>query len=208
MSDFSLSSRSYMYRLISGFFARELTAENIRSIQAGDTAELMNTLEEIQVYAPIIEHLKVYFDAITDTKKAALDLAESYAWLFHGVAGPDAAPLTASVYLSPNGNIRQEPDAEIHTLLQKYGLSFKNYVNEPCDHLSVILEFVAWLNEQAQTAKDQAPWMKEEKLVIEKYLLSWLPDFVQQCHQGDKEGFYASLARDTLTFVTDDARQL
>ena len=208
MGDSKLTPQSYMYRLLAGFFARELTDENIRSIQTGDTAELMNALEEIQAYAPIIAHLKDYFNAVTGTEQAVLDLAESYAWLFHGVAGPNAASLTASVYLSPNGNLRQEPDAEIHTLSQKHGLSFKNCVNEPCDHLSVILEFVAWLNEQAQSAEDPAPWIKEQKFVIEKYLLSWLPDFAEQCQQGDRIGFYAWLAKDTLVFVTDDAQQL
>ncbi len=208
MSDASLAPRSYMYGLLANFFARELTPENIESIRSGNSVELMDSLEQIESYALIIGRLKKYFAGITDTKQAALDLAESYAWLFHGVAGPDAAPPTASVYLSQNGNIFQEPEADLFELLQKYGLSSKNYAHEPCDHLSVILEFVSWLNEQAETARDQGPWRQEQKRIIEKYLLSWLPEFTARCKQGDKLGFYADLAEDTLAFIAEDARQL
>lgn len=200
--------RSYMYRLLSNFYARELTPENIESIQNGHTAGLMDALKEIKSYASILLRLKACFAGITDRNQAALDLAESYAWLFHGVAGPNAAPLTASVYLSPTGNIFQEPEAAFYKLLQKYHLSSKNYANEPCDHLSVILEFVSWLDEQAQAADDSGPWLKEQKIAIETYLLSWLPDFAAQCRQGDRLGFYADLAQDTLAFVTEDALQL
>jgi TorA-specific chaperone len=208
MSDLMLTPRSYIYRLLSNFFAKELTTENIESIKSGDTARLMDALKEIEPYSTIINSLKEYFIKITDAKQAYFDLAESYAWLFHGVAGPQAAPLTASVYLSQNGNIRQEPEAELFKLMQSYGLSYKNYAKEPCDHLSVILEFVSWLNEQAETAEDPAPWTEEQKLVIEKYLLSWLPDFAARCRQGDRLGFYAALAENTLEFVTEDARQI
>jgi TorA specific chaperone len=208
MSNSGLTPRSYMYRLLSNIYAGELTTENIESIRSGDTAKLMNALEEIEPYAAIIIRLKEYFAGITDFKQAALDLAESYAWLFHGVAGPHAASLTASVYLSQNGNILQEPEADFFKLLQTYGLSSKNYANEPCDHLSVILEFVSWLNEQAEAAEDSGSWREEQKFVIDNYLLSWLPDFAAQCKQGDRLGFYAGLAEDTLAFVTEDARQL
>ena len=208
MNDPLRAPRSYMYRLLSNFFAGELTVENIESIHRGDTAGLMDALEEIESYAPIISRVKEYFIHVEDSQQAALDLAESYAWLFHGVAGPQAASLTASVYLSQNGNIRQEPEADFHNLLHKYGLSYTNYENEPCDHLSVILEFVSWLNEQAEAAHDPGPWKEAQKLVIEKYLLSWLPDFSAQCARGDGLGFYACLAETTLAFVTEDFRRL
>lgn len=208
MNNSGHTPRSYMYRLLSNFYARELTPENIQSIQCQDTARLMDALEEIKSCAATIHHLKAYFAAITDVNQAALDLAESYAWLFHGVAGPHAAPLTASVYLSRNGNIFQEPEADFYKYLQKYELSYKNYANEPCDHLSVILEFVSRLDEQAQNAEDTGPWIKEQKTAIETYLLTWLPDFAAQCRKGDRLGFYAGLAQDTLDFVSEDVRQL
>ena len=200
--------RRYMYRLLSNFYASELTPEAIESIQCGDTATLMDALEEIESYASTINRLKAYFAEITDYEQAALDLAESYAWLFHGVAGAHAAPLTASFYLSESGNIFQEPEAAFFNLLQKFGLSAKNCANEPCDHLSVILEFVSWLDEQAEASDNPGPWAEEQKSVIEKYLLSWLPAFAAQCRRGDRLGFYAGLADDTLAFITEDARQL
>lgn len=208
MNNSGNTPRSYMYRLLSIFFAKELSPENIKNIQSGETSQLMEALEGIEAYAPIMIRLKEYFAEMTDLNHAALDLAESYAWLFHGVAGPPPAPLSSSVYLSPNGNILQEPEAEFYTLLQKYQLSSKTYANEPCDHLSVILEFISRLDEQAETAENPGPWIQEQKTAIEKHLLSWLPDFATRCRQGDNLGFYADLAKDTLAFVTEDNRQL
>lgn len=197
-----------MYRLLSNFFAGELSPENIKNIQSGETSQLMEALEYIEAYASIMIRLKTYFAGITDLNQAALDLAESYAWLFHGVAGPPPAPLSSSVYLSSNGNILQEPEADFYALLQKYQWSTKTYANEPCDHLSVILEFISRLDKQAEAAEDPGPWLQEQKTTIEKHLLSWLPDFAARCRQGDSLGFYADLAEYTLAFVTEDNQQL
>lgn len=208
MYDQEVAFRGHMYRLLSGFFAKELTCENIESLQNGIDAKVLDILEQVSSYTGMISRLKRYFAAIEDPKQAALDLSESYAWLFHGVAGSQAANLTASVYLSQNESLLQEPEADFHQLLQRHGLSTKNRAHEPCDHLAVILEFVSWLNEKAKAAEDPAPWEETQKSVIEKYLLSWLPDFAEKCRQGDQLGFYADLAEDTLAFVTDDAGQL
>lgn len=202
-----ISSRSCMYRLLSSLFARELTGADIESIQSGGMAELMNALEAIDSCALLIRGLKNYFVDLTDVKKAALDFAESYAWLFHGVAGPDAVPLTASVYLGPDGKLCQQTEVDFFKLLGKYGLCPKSYAHEPCDHLSVILEFVSWLDDQALSNEDSEPWLAEQQTVIETYLLSWLPDFAARCKRSDSHGFYAWLAEETLEFVADDVRQ-
>ena len=208
MRDLKMTPRNYMYRLLSNFFARELTVENIESIRDGETARLMNALKETVSYAPFIQHLEAYFVKNTDAAQVSLDLAESYAWLFHGVASPLDAPLTASVYLSQNGVTFQEPEMALHERMHHYGISYVKDANEPCDHLSVILEFVSWLGEKAEIAGERDVYMEEQKQIIEKYLLSWLPDFAARCKKGDILGFYASLAQDTLDFVIEDSRQL
>lgn len=207
MNPVEITPRSCMYRLLSRFFAKELTPEDIESIQKGDIANLMNALEKIDSYALMIRRLKDCFADITDAKKAALDLAESYAWLFHGVAGPDAVPLTASEYLSPGGDLFQKTEADFSELLRRYGLCSTNFAHEPSDHLSVILEFVSWLDDRAQSDENTDPWMIGQQRVIKDYLLSWLPDFAERCGQSDPKGFYGRLAEQTLTFVSNDARQ-
>ncbi|MDM8541963.1 molecular chaperone TorD [Desulfococcaceae bacterium HSG9] len=200
--------RSCMYRLLASLYARELTQENIIGFQAGPGRKLLDALETVETYAPLVIHLKKHFAEITDPKQAVLDLAESYSWNFHGVAGPHAAHLYASVYLSENGITHREIERELHNILREHGLSSVNYEREPCDHLSVILEFVSWLDEQAGTEQQQDAWQKTQKIIIEKYLLTWLPEFVAKCKQGDRLGFYSALAEETLAFVEADFKQI
>lgn len=196
-----------MYRLLASFFARELTQENIVSFQKGNGSQLLDALEEVEAYAPFARYLKTYFSKIVDPQQAAMNLAESYAWSFHGVGGPNAAPLYASVYLSKSKSTHQKVERELHSIIRGQGLSSEKPDEEPYDHLSVILEFVAWLDEKEENAQERARTQHARKAIIEKYLLSWLPAFVSQCNHADKPGFYSSLAAETLTFVEADFTQ-
>lgn len=192
-----------MYRLLSSLFARELTEENIIGFQAGTASQLLDALEKVQVNANAIGQLKELFVSMKEPGQAAMDLAESYAWNFHGVGGPHTAPLYASVYLSKRGTTHQEVERELGQTLNGHGLCLENSDKEPFDHLSVILEFVAWLDEQG--AQVQAQEMQQK--FIKKYLLSWLPAFVRRCNRADRFGFYSALAVVTLAFVENDCRQ-
>ena len=145
------NAQSTMYRLLASLFARELTEKNIIGFKEGPGLSLLEALEGVEIYAPVATFLKNYFAKITDPKKAALNLAESYAWNFHGVGGPHASPLYASVYLSECGTTHQKIERELHDILTEHGLSSINFEKEPCDHLSVILEFIpGWMNKKAQ----------------------------------------------------------
>jgi len=196
--------RGIMYRLLASLYARELTEENIIGFKEGPGCKLLDTLKEIETYAPVAILLKKYFVKLTDPKKAALDLAESYAWNFHGVGGPHAAPLYASVYVNEKGSTHQKIERELHKILMEHGLSSVNYEKEPCDHISVILEFISWLDEQNGSDQQKEIWQKTQKSIIENYLLNWLPQFVARCKQGDRVGFYSALAEETLALVKID----
>ena len=202
-----MTPRCYMYRLLSHLFAKELTVENIESIRSGHAAELMDALKKTAAYAPVICHLKSYFDQMTEAEQAALDLAESYAWLFHGLGGPPDAPLTASAYVGQNGDTFQQSEMAFHDLMHQYGISYVRDGKEPCDHLSVILEFISWLEEKSAASGETHHWRDAQERVIDDYLLNWLPEFAARCKKTDPSGFYASLAKDTLDVVTEDSRQ-
>jgi TorA-specific chaperone len=203
------NARSCMYRLLASLYARELTEENIMGFQEeGPGRKLLDTLETDAAYAPVARFLKNTFAKIADPKQAALDMAESYTWNFHGAGGPHAAPLYASVYLSEKGSTHRKIERDLHKILLEHGLSSVNYEKEPCDHLGVILEFVSCLDEENGTDQQQEAWQETRKLIIEKYLLTWLPKFVAQCKQGDRFGFYSALAEETLSLVEADFQQI
>jgi len=197
-------ARSSMYRLLASFFARELTQENIVGFQSGNGSHLLDALEDVQAYAPFTSYLKTFFFQITDPQQAALVLAESYAWNFHGVGGPSAAPLYASVYLSNSGATHQEAERELGSIIRRQGLSSENPDMEAYDHLSVILEFIAWLDEKEESTQQGILTQQLRTDIIDKYLLSWLPAFVSQCTAADQPGFYSDLAVATLAFTQAD----
>lgn len=189
-----------MYRLLASLFARELTKENIVGFQEGNGRQLLAALETVEACAPIASHLKTHFAGATNPELTALDLAESYAWNFHGVGGQHTASLYASVYLSEKKVTHQEVEWVLRKIISRQGLSSNNPTDAPYDHLSVILEFVACLDEQDDDHRPES-FRKE---IIEKYLLSWLPAFVIRCRKTDRLGFYSELAAVTLGFVEAD----
>ena len=197
-------ARSSMYRLLAGLFAKELTEENIVGFQKGNGSQLLDALEAVQAYTPGVSRLKVYFATISDPGQSALDLAESYAWNFHGVGGPHATSLYASVYMSKSGATHQEIEGKLRKIINEQGLSSGISEQEPYDHLSVILEFVAWMDEKQKHTQQR----KYQGKFIEKYLLSWLPAFVSKCNQADRRGFYSALSTVTLAFVEADLAQI
>ena len=200
-------ARSSVYRLLASLFARELSEENIHGFLRGNAGQLLNALETVPECDAIIRHLKTFFSNITDTEQAGLDLAESYAWNFHGAGGPHSTPLYASVYLSKSKATHQETEQELRGLLHAQKLTSKISEQEPYDHLSVILEFVAWLDEMEGGVRLRQSAQKLRQEVIEKYLLSWLPVFTSRCSNADRLGFYSGLAKATLTYIETDYMQ-
>jgi len=200
-------ARSSAYRLLASLFARELSKENITAFQKGKASQLLDALETVPECAAIVAHLKKHFSNITDTEQAVLDLAESYAWNFHGAGGPHSSPLYASVYLSKSHSTHQEIEQELRSLLHERQLSSKNSEQEPYDHLSVILEFVSWLDESEGDDSRRDSIQKFRQEIIEKYLLSWLPAFTNRCNTAVRFGFYSGLATATLAFVQADLEQ-
>ena len=193
-----------MYRLLASLFARELSAQALVGFQSGKASELLHALATVQDYAPLISRLQKQFSGMgSDPDQASLDLAASYAWCFHGVGGPHAAPLYASVYLSDSGSTHQAVEGELRQAIHQQGLRSENPNKEPYDHLSVILEFVARLDEQDEADRLQ----QTRRQIIEKYLLTWLPAFISRCQHADPSGFYAELAQMTREFVAADFAQ-
>ena len=193
----SVAARSSVYRLLASLFARELTEENIVGFRNKDGAHLLDALEKVESCAALGKTLKAQFAKTANPGTAALDLAESYAWNFHGVGGPGSPSLYASTYLSKRRSTHQETESELRKIMTAHGLYSVNSDDVPYDHLSIILEFVAWLDEKGAHAEPDEVRQK----VIDQYLLSWLPAFVSQCQQTDRLGFYAEIAALALDFV-------
>jgi TorA specific chaperone len=200
----AIQARSSVYRLLASFFARELTAESLLGWQQGEPRKLLDALAQVEDYATAMTWLRAHISELSDPEQAALDMAESYAWLFHGVGGSHAVSPYASVYLNESRATHQEVERELGYLIREQGLSFDNSQREPYDHLAVILEFVAWLDE-AEQQRDRMLQIRQH--VIDTYLVSWLPAFTSRALEADRSGFYAGLAAITLALVKQDCSQ-
>ena len=108
------------------------------------------------------------------------------------------------MYLSKSGATHQEAERELGSIIRRQGLSSENPDREAYDHLSVILEFIAWLDEKEESTQQETLTQQLRTDIIDKYLLSWLPAFVSQCTAADQPGFYSDLAVATLAFTQAD----
>lgn len=198
------AARSSVYRLLADLYARELSCEQLSSFINGNGQKLLGALDTVPECAAIVAHLNRSFSSIDDPQQAVLDFAESYAWNFHGAGGPHSSPPYASVYLGSNKATHQEIEQEIRAVLQQSGLTLGSVAQEPFDHLSVILEFIAWLDEKESTEPRLAVSNVNRRDVMKKYLLSWLPAFSSRCEKSDRLGFYSGLTLATLAFVKAD----
>jgi DMSO reductase family type II enzyme chaperone len=119
-----------------------------------------------------------------------------------------------SLYETEFGNEEtfQKPHAlaDIAGFHRAFGLTSNPAQNERIDHLSAECEFLSFLAlKEAYAIKAGDPIMLEVtqkaiRLFLQDHLARFLPSFFERLQKKDSEGFYTSLARLCLEFVTQE----
>lgn len=124
-------------------------------------------------------------------------LAVDYTGSFGGTTaykGKVAVPY-ASVYLSKNGLLNQEPRNEVYFAYRKERLSVKSK-SIPADHLSFELEFMGVMSQRAQEALEREDYaaaaeaLKTSKSFLNDYILTWFPLLKERALQMISTRFY------------------
>ncbi|NJB69466.1 TorA-specific chaperone [Desulfobaculum xiamenense] len=190
---------AFVYRWLSTLFASELTPAAVASYRGAQGRAFLDALVASGPVEEDAAALLRHLDTADSPDDAALDLASAYAWLFHGVGGPQSVPPFASVYAGEKPHTGQQAEADFRALLRRFGLDARYAAHEPADHVAVMLEFMAWLIEHPG---DDAALCRRE--LLERHLLNWFPRFAALCAERDRHGFYAALAAMTLHVLEAD----
>jgi TorA-specific chaperone len=142
--------RAAAYRWLSGLFAAPPDVEALAVYASADGADLLDALAADPALAPAVEKLRARSGA-DDGRAAALALAAAYEWLFSGQAGPRTASPYASVHTSARGLTHQAATAAAARDLGALGLHVAG-INEPPDHVAVLLAAMAELVRRNATA--------------------------------------------------------
>jgi TorA maturation chaperone TorD len=128
-----------------------------------------------------------------------VELAADNTRLFIGI-GTVLAPLWESVYFSKERLIFQECTLEVRNWYRRFNLVPETLYKEPDDHISLEMEFIAYLSTLARQAREAGDQMASESILevqrefFSKHLLRWAFQWCQLVLQNAKTDFYRGLA--------------
>ena len=196
-------SRENNYRILSLLYQTEVTEELYNKLKTLDY-ETVKSLEISEGYAMIESFIN------ENRKDPLTDLAVEYAGVFLGAGAVDkykSANPYGSVYTHPERLIMQDERDKVVAIYRKHGVDKKQGFDVPEDHISIELEFMAYLCSAAKECGDQTKfreYLEIQKEFITKHLLNWIPQFNQDILRLSKTDFYKGLAVLTLDLIKAD----
>lgn len=138
-------------------------------------------------------------------------LDEDFHLLFLG-PGKLAAPPWESVYRSKEKLTFGEHTLAVRAVYRSFGLEYARKNQEPDDHISTELEFMAWLCRQAAAPLAdgaQAPaYSQAQRGFLQDHLLAWVPAFCQDIQDNGRTVFFRQLAALTDAWLAYDCKTL
>ena len=199
------NNRKNLYILLARFFSKEADEEFLKEL-AGLKLPLDRKENEIVGFKAALERLAAYFEY--DAGESLEDLAVDYAKTFLGAGqaqGVAAMPYE-SVYTSSKKIVMQEAWSDICDIYAAKGIEpdcSEDKILE--DHISLEMNFMAYLIEEGLEMTEMLPSLEEQKSFINKHLLNWLPAFCIDVRENADTEFYRMAAELVSSFVRMDA---
>ncbi|UAB69121.1 molecular chaperone TorD [Vibrio sp. SCSIO 43132] len=196
--------RAEIYWWLSSLFAREMNDEELAKYQTAEIRGFIGGLAENSTLNSAATRLIEALNKLQDREDARLELAADFCGLFLTTDKHAALPY-ASIYHS--GLLNGEPTRRMEALLLEKNIAMMEGFKEPADHLAIQLDFLGNLIVQSneilnEEALEQA--LLEQKDFIETHLMTWLPQFNENCQKYDDFGFYASVSQLLIDFIQLD----
>ncbi|WP_261833419.1 molecular chaperone TorD [Vibrio ishigakensis] len=202
--------RAEIYWWFSSLFSKELTDEELKAYQSQQVRGFLQGLSENEELKKATDGVIESLNKLQDREDAQLELSADFCELFL-TSDKHAALPYASIYLDDSKLLNGKPAQEMAALMQEKGIQVDKNFNEPADHLAIQLDFLGNLiirsNELEQEAHMEVA-LAEQQAFIEQHLLTWVPQFSENCTKFDEFGFYASVAELLVAFCELDSHYL
>ncbi|MFQ5922933.1 MAG: molecular chaperone TorD family protein, partial [Anaerolineales bacterium] len=115
-----------------------------------------------------------------------------------------------SVYRTPDNRLMGEVTTHVRRAYAEAGLAIADGYHEMPDHVSVELEFMAWLaNEEAVASEDSdvdviSFFVERQAAFLQAHLSRWIPEFCHRVVIANKSKFYSRAAAVLAAFVVLD----
>jgi TorA maturation chaperone TorD len=166
--------------MFSRLFLKPLDEPDIEKLAATNFIELAEDLKDVELlYTGFNDMGRDLRKRHTGTRQI---LSSDYTMCFDGVAtvaGEVAVPY-ASVYLSEEALLNQEPRHAVFRLFRDENLALKSTVKLPEDHLSFELEFLAVLSDRTLAALEKGDLaeavrnLQLSQVFIKEHIFTWL----------------------------------
>lgn len=200
-----MQNRRDMYQFFARFFAAEIDEEfyeQLKQIEFPAERE-ENALTEFQ---DALLRLNEYFEY--DAGEALEDLAADYAHTFLGAgsAQEEAAFPYESVYTSPKRIMMQDAWNQVCEIYEAKGIERNDDAGDWMeDHISMELEFMAYLCDETSQYTETLSGLEEQKSFLNRHLLNWVPEFCLKIKDYADTEFYRMVGQLTTGFLQLDS---
>lgn len=206
-SDFKrlMENRRDMYQFFARFYAKEIDEEFLEQLKHIEfpTDREENGLTEFQ---DALLRLNEYFEY--DAGETLEELAADYAHTFLGAgsAQDDAAFPYESVYTSPKHIMMQDAWNQVSEIYEAKGIERNDDAGDWLeDHISMELEFMAYLCDETSQYTETLSGLEEQKAFLNRHLLNWVPELCLKIKDYADTEFYRMVGQLTTGFLQLDS---
>ncbi|QDR79327.1 TorD/DmsD family molecular chaperone [Sporomusa termitida] len=213
-----LHERKFIYCLLARLYKASPATQLLKTLSANRllTNLVENYVQEenagqCEVYSAVLQ-LQAELDlGLKNPADYQKTLQADFNRLFVG-PGHLAAPPWESVYRSRERLIFGEQTLAVRAFYRSFGLESKKRHSEPDDHISLELEFMAWLCKQAAkpdiSTEKLNLYMSGQTRFLSGHILAWAPALCDDISKAAASNFFRGLALLTKQWLKTDAAEL
>jgi TorA-specific chaperone len=202
-------ARASVYWFFSALFSKELELEQIQSLASGEASHFLDQLAKEPDLSSTVVILKKQLNKLVVHPTGELELKSQFADLFL-MDFKQSAPPYASVYLSNDHLLMQEPHHAMLKQLESMGVKVVDNFKEPADHISIELDCLGNIvlqGVQAETEAERDKATDTQVKFIKQHLTSWLPLFKRKVDSREVS-FYTTLTQLLCHYIEQDIAYL
>lgn len=193
--------RASLYWWFATIFTKELELAQIEAYRTGDGADLLKSLSEEPELSAAVAKINNGLAKCLAMAHPEVELAADFCQMFLGDTKVGAPPY-ASVYLSSEQLMYQEPHDAMAKILTDAGMQIDPEFKEPADHIAIQLDYLGNL------IMREGDTSSEQRQFIEQQLMSWLPLWLEASEKKSCNDFYLGFIELLSAYLKLDLAEL